>query len=245
MRTDTAVYETDVQGDFVYRTGALFVNGQKGWTNKPYGAEARLPNVIELHNYAEATGMRILGSVDRHFYEDVELIRNEGGVFDDHCMNGTEGQLRIKELEPQKDIYVRAKDGPLLGIRNYTVGELDAFVKSGMHLIFEKQSYDVVTNPNFDVALRQLAGDGLRKIIVNGFATDYCVRAAVEGMAKIRDARGLDLQLYVVRDAVEEVNIDFTGNVDMDFGKKALEEMVGAEIRAKLVTTADVLEGKI
>ena len=120
---------------------------------------------------------------------------------------------------------------------------VDAFVKSGMHLIFEKQSYDVVTNPNFDVALRQLAGDGLRKIIVNGFATDYCVRAAAEGMAKIRDAHSLDLQLYVVRDAVEEVNIDFTGNVDMDFGKKALEEMVG--VGAKLITTGDVLGGRI
>ena len=81
------------------------------------------------------------GKIPDNIYEDAELIRNEGGDFDDHCMNGAWGQLRLPGLEPQKDIYVRAKDGPMLGIRNYTEEELQKYIdraKQGKaNLIFE------------------------------------------------------------------------------------------------------------
>jgi nicotinamidase-related amidase len=243
MEANTAIYETDVQGDFVYRTGALFVSGQKPWSRKPYGAEANLPQIIALHNYAEEQGMRVLGSVDRHFYEDAELIRNEGGVFDDHCMNGTVGQLRVEELEPQKDVYISSKEGPYLGVRNYTPEEMERFIATEGHLIFEKQSYDVGTNPNFEVGFKLLMEKGLQKVIVDGFATDYCNLAAVQKMANLRDKYDADLQIAVVTDAIEAVNIDFSGNLDMEFGNKALDQMVQAG--AKLVTTKDVLEGRV
>lgn len=238
----TAVYETDVQGDFSYRTGALFVNGNKPWSNKPYGAEAKLPNIITIHNHANKNKWRILGSVDRHFYEDAELIRNKGGIFEDHCMNGTQGQLRIKELEPQKDLYVRAKDGPLMNLRIYSKEELKKYIDSGMQIIFEKQSYDVDTNPNFKSTMKMLMDKNLQNIIFNGFATDYCDKAAVLATAKYRDEFKPEFGIYVVTDAIEEVNIDFNGNIDTEFGKKALEEMTQAG--AKLITTKQVLEGK-
>lgn len=244
MRDRTvAVYETDVEADFSLRTGALFVHGNKPWQNGPYGAEAVLPNIFAIHKHANKRGWRITGSVDRHFYEDAELIRNKGGVFDDHCMNGTQGQLRLPELEPQKDIYLRAKDGPMMGVRAYTVVELNRYLDSEGQIIFEKQSYDVNTNPNFTTALTLMLGRGLKKMIFTGFATDYCVKAVVLATAKNRDTICENLELYVVTDAIEEVDIDFQGRVDPKFGKKALEEMVAAG--AKLVTTKDVLEGRI
>ncbi|MGV8151685.1 MAG: cysteine hydrolase family protein [Candidatus Nanoarchaeia archaeon] len=243
----TAIYETDVQYDFALREGALFVYGNKPKTALPYGAEASLPNIYHIHAKANKENYLILGSVDRHFYEDAELIRNKGGVFQDHCMNGTWGQLRLKELEPQKDIYIRAKDGPQLGIKNYTQEELEKYIqaaeKEKMHLIFEKQSYDVGTNPNFETAFKMLLEGGLEKIIVNGFATDYCDKAAVLKIADIKNKYSKNLQIYVVTDAIEAVNINFQGQVDNEFGNKAIEEMVAAG--AKLVTTKDVLEGKI
>jgi nicotinamidase-related amidase len=242
-QTGVAVYETDVEGDFGLRTGALFVHGNKPWQNKPYGAEAVLPNIFAIHNYANQKGWRITGSVDRHFYEDVELIRNKGGVFDDHCMNGTWGQLRLPELEPQKDIYVRAKDGPMMGIRAYSTEELAKYLDSDGQIIFEKQSYNVDTNPNFKPTLKLMIERGLKKIIFNGFATDYCDKAAVLATARYRGEFNADLEIYVVTDAIEEVNIDFEGRVNPNFGRKALEEMV--RVGAKLVTTKDVLEGKI
>lgn len=240
---EVAIYETDVQPDFSYRTGALFVHANKPWQMKPYGAEERIPNIVAIHNYATKNNMLILGSVDRHFYEDAELVRNTGGVFDDHCMNGTAGQLRIHELEPEKDIYVRAKDGPLLDARIYTSKELEKFLESGMQIIFEKQSYDVGTNPNFKPAFQLAVQNGLKKTINNGFATDYCDLAAVLRQLEYGREINPSFEVYVVTDAIEEVNIDFNGQINPNFGKKALEQMVTAG--AKLVTTKDVLEGRI
>jgi len=242
-----AVYKTDVQNDFSYRTGALFVHGNKPWSMSPYGAEEKLPNIIDAHNYAIKNNWLILGSVDRHFYEDAELIRNKGGIFDDHCMNGTWGQLRLARLEPQKDIYIRAKDGPMLEIRVYRKEELQKYINRAKQrkaqLIFEKQTYDVATNPNFETAFKMLLEQGLETVILNGFATDYCVKAAVLKMADIKDKYKKNLQIYVTTDAIEEVNIDFSGNIDPNFGKKALEEM--ARAGAKFIKTKDVLEGRL
>ncbi len=240
---EIAVYETDVQPDFAYRTGALFVHANKPWQMKSYGAEEKLPNIIAIHNYATTNKMLVLGSVDRHFYEDAELIRNKGGIFEDHGMNGTTGQLRIPELEPQKDIYVRAKDGPLQGLRVYSPEELGNFLSSGMQVIFEKQSYEVGTNPNFKPAFQLAVKNGLKKVVTNGFATDYCVLAAVLKQLEYGREINSEFGVYVVTDAIEEVNIDFSGKIDSDFGKKALEQMV--EAGARLVTTKDVLEGRI
>lgn len=241
-----ALYETDIQNDFSYRDGALFVRANKRKQALPYGAEERLPNIFALHGYADKNNWAILGSVDRHFYEDAELIRNAGGVFEDHCMNGTKGQLRLPELEPQKDIYLRSKDGPLMGVKQYTTEEMTRYIDAldrNMHMIFEKQSYDVSTNPNFQTAFRRMMDMGMEKVVVDGFATDYCVKAAVLAMAKARDKYQKNIQLYVVTDAIEAVNINFQGQIDNDFGKKALDEMTA--LGAKLVTTKDVLEGKL
>jgi len=241
-----ALYETDIENDFSLRSGALFVRANKPKTHLPYGAEERLPNIFALHGHADANNWLMLGSVDRHFYEDVELIRNEGGIFEDHCMNGTKGQLRLPELEPQKDIYIRAKDGPFLGAKTYTEPELVAYLDAankGMHLIFEKQSYDVGTNPNFVPTMKLAIKNGLRTVVGDGFATDYCDLAAFLKMADIRDKYCPELKLYIVTDAIEAVNIDFSGEVDMNFGKKALDQMVARGVQK--VTTKDVLEDRL
>ncbi len=240
---EIAVYETDVEHDFSLRTGALFVHANKPWNMRAYGAEAVLPKIILIHKKAEEKKWGILGSVDRHFYEDAELIRNEGGSFEDHGMNGTWGQLRIKELEPQKDIYIRRKDGPRSGIRIYTEQELVGFLKSGMQIIFEKQSYDIATNPNFKTAFQLAVRAGLKKTINVGFGTDYCDRAAVLAQLKYGREINPDFVAYLVTDAIEEVDIDFSGKIDPDFGKKAIEEMVNAG--TQLITTKDVLEGRL
>lgn len=246
-RIITLLYETDVQNDFSLRSGALFVRGNDESTPWPFGAEKRLPNIYKLHEYAGKSNWGIAGSVDRHFYEDAELIRNRGGVFDDHGMNGTWGQLRLPGLEPQKDIYIRAKDGPLQDIRIYTQEELQKYIERAeqgkAHLIFEKQSYDVASNPNFGTTFRMLMDQGLEKVVLNGFATDYCDKAAVTAIAGLRDKYKPKLEIYLVTDAIEAVNIDFEGNRDPEFGNKAIKEMTEAE--AKLITTEEVLEGML
>jgi hypothetical protein len=84
-------------------------------------------------------------------------------------MNGTYGQLREKELEPQRDVYVRAKDGPLMGIRTYNDIEMKKFIEADAQLIFEKQTYDVDTNPNFKRAMKLLFDKGVDKTVFQWF----------------------------------------------------------------------------
>jgi hypothetical protein len=89
---------------------------------------------------------------------------------------------------------------------------------------FEKQSYDVFTNPNTDVFLKKA---GVDKAVVYGVATDYCVKAAVLGMQE----RGI--QCYVVEDAIMGVGKETT--------EQAIKEM--KEKGARFVMTRDVLDG--
>jgi len=91
---------------------------------------------------------------------------------------------------------------------------------------FEKQHYDVFTNPEAERVLKQ---QKVNEAVVYGVATDICVRAAVLGM------QARTIQCYVVGDAIRGVFPDKT--------QQALEEMVNAG--AKLVTTKEVLGGKI
>jgi len=234
------VYQTDCQTCFISRNGELFVHANKPCTYVPFGAELVMPNVLRIHDAAVAAQILIGGSVDLHFEEDVELKRNNG-LFIDHAMNGTAGQLRHPGLQPQKDIYVRAKDGPLMETRYYTDEEIDRIVKSGRQIIFEKQTYDVAeSNPNFEPIMRKLYDHGLRMIVVVGFATDYCVLAAVRAMIKIRDEFCLELEIFVVEDAIEAVNVNFKGQIDNEFGAKAITWM--KQNGVKFVLTDYVIE---
>ncbi len=238
-------YDVDTQNDFMNKGGALYVPG----------AEEIKPNLAILTNYAEQNRIPVVGSVDIHFgTEEYKAREGElklwGGPFPNHCMIGTRGQEKIDATTlngkyPEKggkwpaSLYIHHH----IGKTRISEEEIQEALEEITHvpkyktqngLYFEKQSYDVFTNPNLKVFL-ELAD--VKQAVVYGVATDYCVRAAVLGMQK------QGVQCYVVEDAIKAVNIDFNGNPDPEFGKKALEEM--AKAGAKFVTTKDVLEDKI
>ena len=91
---------------------------------------------------------------------------------------------------------------------------------------FEKQSYDVSTNPLTKKVLNML---GPEEAVVYGVATDYCVKAAVLHL------QDLGIQCNVVEDAIR--------GITPESSQKALEEMVQAG--ARLVQTEEVLGGVI
>jgi nicotinamidase/pyrazinamidase len=97
-------------------------------------------------------------------------------------------------------------------------------------IYFEKQHYDVFTNPAAAYAFEKLLEQPKfeREAVVYGVATDYCVKAAVLGM----QARGI--QCYVVEDAIKGVDVN-PGDTE-----KAILEMKQAG--AKFVKTQSVLE---
>ena len=235
-------FDVDTQNDFMNVDGALYVPG----------AEEIKDNLELLIDFANLSGIQVIGSVDRHFgtpeYKSrEEELQRYGGPFPDHCMDGTLGQLKIHQTidgspydGEDLGIYiphdlVKGSNNKLLGIaRDSLFSIFYKFRCLGLKnsVYFEKQSCDIFTNPAIE---ELLSNKGLKddkivpmidEAVVYGVATDYCVKAAVLGMQK----RGI--QCYVVKDAIKGVAPDTT--------KLALEEM--AEAGAKFVTTDDVLD---
>jgi nicotinamidase/pyrazinamidase len=207
----TIFYEVDVQYDFMFKEGALYVPG----------AEELISKLIEITGYAKDKSYPIVGSVDRHFgteqykHREGELQR-WGGPFPDHCMEGRGGKNRVLA---NRAFANDAKYKVNLTHLHY----LDDFVeplfthcdKQGSYtLFFEKQSYDVFTNPALEQFLKVT---GVERAIVYGVATDYCVKAAAIGMAK----RGIEV--YVLTDAIKAVSPETE--------KQALEEMKTAGVK--------------
>ncbi|KYK25455.1 hypothetical protein AYK26_05965 [Euryarchaeota archaeon SM23-78] len=234
-------YDIDTQRDFMNQDGALYVPN----------AELIKPKLKELTSYAKKNNsFHIIGSVDRHFgteeykHREGELQR-WGGPFPDHCMDKSFG---IGKIEETKLTYPDARGeffrSEYYGFSNsfchphYLDERVDekylskaiGFVcetkwspdrKPG--IFFEKQSYDIFTNPAFEVFLEKA---NVKEAVVYGVATDYCVKAAVLGMQE----RGI--QCYVVEDAIKGVAPDAT--------KQALKEMT--KVGAKFTTTKEVIE---
>jgi nicotinamidase/pyrazinamidase len=235
-------FDVDTQGDFMYKDGALYVPD----------AESIRQNLLLLTDYAKTNGIPVLGSVDEHFgtpeYKERELeLTRWRGPFPDHCMDNTYGQLKIWEttLFPNNDVKganTCGKFDEALYIHHSLsrsnkraitdlIEEAAILIKKTSKnnppkgIYFEKQSYDVFTNPNLEILLKEAK---VSEAVVYGVATDFCVKAVVLGLQQ----RGI--QCYVVKDAIKGVFPEST--------KSALEEM--AKAGAEFVTTNDVLEGR-
>ena len=202
----TIFFDVDTQEDLIKKEGALPVPN----------AEALKPNLKKLTDYALQNEITIIGSVDRHSGDDPELMRN-GGPFPDHCMDGTEGQKKIRETTTQDTIFIENRDCIVEGYDT---------ALNHQQIILEKQDYNVETNPNFERLLRYAKPE---RAVVYGVATDYCVKAAVLGL------RQLGMEVHVVIDAIQAVN------VQPDDGKQALEDMVNAG--AHIIRMEEVIRG--
>lgn len=205
IRRGTLFWDVDTQHDFMDRDGALYV----------HGSEDIKPRLRELTEYANRRGIRKGKSADRHFGSDPEMQAN-GGTFPFHCMDGTYGQLSIPETESNNPMFIEN--------RRYMEDEIARALRHEGELVFEKQHYDVFTNPNTEIILLALRPD---RIVVYGVATDYCDKAAALGM------RRLGFGVYLVEDAIRAVT--------PEGGEVALKEMYAAGVNR--TTTEEVLAG--
>ena len=145
--------DIDTQNDFIHSHGALYVPG----------AEKLLEIYDEISVYALDNEITVLASADTHSEDDAEFAQ-----FPPHCVKNTEGQKKIKETLP--DIFfVQPNDG-----KKVKKADLQ---KS--NVLFEKQTFDVFSNPKIETYLNYLMP---KQVVVYGVATDYCVKAAVEGL---------------------------------------------------------------
>jgi len=176
----TIFYDVDTQRDFLLPGGKLQVPG----------AERIIPALAAVTRLARANHIRIVCSVDRHFPGDAELKRN-GGQYDDHCMDGTDGQKKIDETAPLNPLYV--PNHPL------SPEEIHAALSHTGEIIFEKQDFDVFIGNCHARAILRMMLKPYRDIVVYGVYTEICVAHAVEGLAS------LGPKITIVSDAIADL----------------------------------------
>jgi nicotinamidase/pyrazinamidase len=156
--------------------------------------------------------------VDSHAFNAWEFNTNltdgKPGPFPPHCVKGTAGWLKVAGTVADKAYFVPNARHEVRAPEGWNA------------LYFEKEVYSLFANPMAEPVLRQLAGQGQRPTFtVFGVATDYCVKAACEGLLRL----GVG-EVELVTDAIAAV-------VESD-GEKTVAALKQAGV--KLVTTADV-----
>jgi len=182
----TALVIVDVQNDFADPSGNLYVKD----------GEEVVPVINEEIERAKEAGAQLAFTADWH-PESTPHFAKDGGIWPVHCVGGTWGA----EFHP--DLVV---EGPV--VRKGTNGE-DGY--SGFTM------QDPVTKETMPTDLGEILGAaGVKRIVVVGLATDYCVKAtALDGLAA-----GFAVELLV--EAVRSVDL-----TEGD-GERALAEIADA-----------------
>jgi nicotinamidase/pyrazinamidase len=167
----TALIVVDVQNDFADPAGSLFVKGAADVVRMVNG-EAR---------HATEAGALVVYTQDWHPASTAHFAK-DGGIWPVHCVGGTWGADFHRELSvvgPSVKKGVNGEDG----YSGFTTKD----PKSG------------ATSPTeLDALLRE---KGIKRVVVVGLATDYCVSATA------LDAAGLGYGTEVLQDAIAAVDL--------------------------------------
>jgi nicotinamidase/pyrazinamidase len=176
--------DIDTQRDFLEESGALYVPGSR----------SILANLERLSRTAAERGIPVLATACCHSPGDPELQQ-----FQPHCMAGTEGQRRVAATACPDTVVLA--DGDRLE------GTLPR------HLTLHKHEFDVFSRPDADDLIDRYNA-ARPTFVVYGVATDYCVRAAVEGLLA-RSCR-----VAIVVDAVRAIDADAEAALLNDWGHR-------------------------
>ena len=170
------LWDVDTQVDFVHASGKLAVPD----------AEAAVPAMARLVEWARAEGIPHVASADDHELTDGEISEQPdySTTYPPHCLRGTRGAEKIDETRQDDPV-------PL------ALTEVPAKWLEGREFLLLKKHFDVFTNPNTEPLLELLDPD---EVILFGVATDVCNDAAIRGLVArgrrvtfVADAsRGLD-----------------------------------------------------
>ena len=184
----TALIVVDVQNDFADPEGSLSVAGAAGI----------IPRINDAIADAGVAGATVAFTQDWH-PETTPHFAKDGGIWPVHCVGGTWG------AEIHRDIVV-PEDAPR--IRKGANGE-DGY--SGFTM---RDPVSGETTPTeLDGLLRER---GVRRVVVCGLATDYCVNATA------LDALNLGYETFFLEDAVAAVDLQ-PGD-----GERATDAMIEA-----------------
>jgi nicotinamidase/pyrazinamidase len=201
-------WDVDTQYDFMKPDGKLYIPR----------AEAIIPILKELTDYAHAHGIRIVASADDHVPGHKELSETPDFLttYPTHCMRGTPGQARLAETALQNPLVIEpeSQDPEVLGAR-VTVHRGD--------ILFNKHWFDVFTNANVDTVLRVLDPE---VIVLYGVALDVCNKYAIEGLLTHRP----QTKLYLVTDATKAIRFEVGEHLLRDWGDEGVRLVRAREI---------------
>ena len=161
--TRLLLWDVDTQVDFVHADGKLPVPD----------AEAAVPAMARLVEWARANGVVHLATADDHELTDPEISDEPDfeATYPPHCLRGTPGGAKIPGT---------AQRDPLpISLTPYPPSLVPALVADRSELLILKKTYSAFSNPNLDAALGALAPD---EVLVFGVATDVCNHAAITGL---------------------------------------------------------------
>jgi nicotinamidase/pyrazinamidase len=166
-------------------------------------AERLVDAVAQLNQHAASRGIPVVSAMDAHRENEAEFRD-----WPSHCVAGTAGQQKPARtlLDPRITISTTPGDYEIAGARQ---------------IIVEKQQIDPFTNPNLPQLLDRLGAD---RYVVYGVVTEYCVRCAALGLAR------LGKPVEIVGDAI-------CGLQDAE-ARRTLDEVAAAG--GRLTTIADV-----
>jgi nicotinamidase/pyrazinamidase len=186
----TALIVVDVQNDFADPAGGLSVAG----------GDAIIPTVNGEIAMAVNNGAIVIATQDWH-PKDTPHFAKDGGIWPVHCVADSWGAALHPDLRLQDDAT---------RIRKGVNGE-DGYSGFTMR--------DPVTGDTLPTELEGLLRDAaIRRVVVVGLATDYCVKATA------LDAVRLGFETAVLADAMAAVDLE-PGD-----GARALDEMATAGV---------------
>jgi nicotinamidase/pyrazinamidase len=187
----TALVVVDLQNDFADPAGSLAVAG----------ADAVVAAVNAAADEAAEAGAMVVATQDWH-PESTPHFAKDGGIWPVHCVAGTWGaELHPAFAAPPDAQRVRKGQNGEDGYSGFTMR-------------------DPVSGEEKPTELEALLREsGIRRVVVCGLATDYCVKATA------LDAARLGFVTELLLGAVAAVNLE------ADDGDRALAEMADAGIR--------------
>jgi nicotinamidase/pyrazinamidase len=168
---ETALIVTDVQNDFADPAGSLYVRGGEG-------VVAVINAEIEA---ARAAGALVVYTQDWHPPSTPHFV-NDGGVWPEHCVRDSWGAAFLPGLDVSGEVVRKGTGGEDgysgFSVRHPVSGELQSTV--------------------LEEVLRR---GGVRRVVITGIATDYCVKDTA------LDAAALRFETVVLRDACRAVDL--------------------------------------
>jgi nicotinamidase/pyrazinamidase len=187
----TALVVVDVQNDFADPRGSLYVKG----------GEEVVPVINREVERALEAGALVVYTQDWH-PESTPHFQKDGGIWPVHCVQNTWGAEFVPDLKVVGEV-VRKGTGGEDGYSGFTVRDPRSGQTEGTEL---------------EPLLR---ARGIKRLVVVGIATDYCVKETV------LDGRRKGFDVTVLREGIRAVDLQ-PGD-----GARALEEMERAGARVE------------